>query len=240
MRCRLCLQEKKLVKAHIIARCLLEPLIGDGSQMTPVALASETRPQRTQTGEYDATILCSVCDQIFAPWEEYSARLIYETARPYAEDGISQPYFVVPQYDYAQLKLCLLSILWRMSISSRPAYSHINLGGRFEGIIRDMILNRDPGTPDLLPISIVKLLDQRGQRSYMAPKQQIEMEIDTYVVGLPGHAFQVVVDDKPLPLPLGVNVLMPDRPLSISYGFLPWTPAWEQRLDSVRSRRIRE
>ena len=47
--------------------------------------------------------------------------------------------------DYGQVKLCLLSILWRAGISSIDAFSEVSLGSRHEARMREMILSGDPG-----------------------------------------------------------------------------------------------
>jgi hypothetical protein len=107
MLCRLCLQDKKLVEAHIIPRCFLAHLSENEGQMTRLSVEPGSYLQRSQTGEYDSEILCGLCDGSLGPWEEYSADLLYEVARPYAEDHVADEVFSVPQYDYAQLKLCL-------------------------------------------------------------------------------------------------------------------------------------
>src|ERR1019366_6434777 len=65
---------------------------------------------RRHTGVYDRQILCAECDSSFSPWEEYTAKLLCQTAPAYyktARDG----FYIIPEYDYAKLKLCLLSIL---------------------------------------------------------------------------------------------------------------------------------
>jgi hypothetical protein len=52
--------------------------------------------------------------------------------------------YVIQDLDYHRLKLYLLSLLWRMGVSSLPEFQLIRLGPH-EARIRDMLLGDDPG-----------------------------------------------------------------------------------------------
>lgn len=74
MLCRFYEEDNELVEAHIIPRCLLQPL---KSRSGPMVLVSKgSYPKRLPTGQYDDKILCADCDNKFAPWEEYTADLL--------------------------------------------------------------------------------------------------------------------------------------------------------------------
>src|ERR1700730_7497478 len=87
----------------------------------PITLNSLTR------GGMDSRVrrfLCADCDSQFSPWEKYTAALLvndgaydqFQQAKP------GEDFYTIQIYDYASLKLCLLSILWKMSISDRDSY----------------------------------------------------------------------------------------------------------------------
>jgi hypothetical protein len=72
----------------------------------------------------------------------------FQRAKP---NHTNQDYFYsVQEYDYASLKLCLLSILWKMSVSRRPEFNSIRLGP-FEEPIRQMLWNKNPGRANEFP-----------------------------------------------------------------------------------------
>jgi hypothetical protein len=182
-------------------------------------------PIRAPTGEYDPGILCGACDSSFAPWEEYSAELLHKNAPP-ININTRKLGSTIPTYDYAALKLCLLSILWRMSVSEREVFERIALG-RYEPLIRELLLRKDPGPPSELPIHIIRYTDPLGWLTMWEPERVKIKGVNFFTFGLPGYKIITKVDRKPFPFPapvLGAG-LMPDKAL---FMFL-------QPIDSGRS-----
>jgi hypothetical protein len=118
--------------------------------------------QRPSSGEYEANLLCGVCDnETLGRYESYAEKFltslvtrspgdfIVETGR--SETGIELTR--CRNVDYAKFKLFLLSILWRASISKRDVFSDIYLGP-YEEQLRKMIKDGDPGSVDCFPILI--------------------------------------------------------------------------------------
>jgi hypothetical protein len=224
MICRLCELEKDLVEAHIVATCLHDPLLDPSGPMIHVSIDPQTFPRRSPTGEYDTEILCQSCDNFFSPWENYTANLlmrtddIYRRTEEAGQKGAA--FFEVGVYDYASLKLCLLSILWRMSVSTRPAYKDIQLGP-FESVIREMLLKKDPGPTDIFPIYIARVFGYVASSSMIGTKRSKETGINIYNLGLPGYCAIIKVDRRPLPIFAGPTVLDPTKPLTLLLQHLP-------------------
>ena len=153
MLCRFCEEDKTLIEAHIIARCLHEPLQHPSGPMMLVSKELDSHPKRLRTGQYDSEILCADCDNKFSPWENYTAKLLMTAGayERYREANPGEDFYRIPEYDYASLKLCLLSILWRMSISKLPSFRRIALGP-FEAVIRRMLVDKNPGRTDEFPV----------------------------------------------------------------------------------------
>ena len=134
-------KNKKLIEAHIIPRCQLQPLNSPSGPM--VLVGKDTYAKRLQMGQYDNKILCADCDNKYASWEDDTADLLvkadaydrFQQARP------GENFYTIQDYDYASLKLCLLSILWKMSVSDRDVFKEVRLG-KFEATIRRMLLER--------------------------------------------------------------------------------------------------
>jgi hypothetical protein len=168
MLCQFCEEDKPLIEAHIIAKCLLKPLHSPSGPMMHVSKGSY--PKRLPTGYYDNKILCADCDNKFAPWEKYAAKLLmkddaYNLFQRAKADHTNQDYFYsVQEYDYASLKLCLLSILWKMSVSRRPAFKSIRLGP-FELPIRQTLRDMNPGRADEFPTVILRLTGELDSRA---------------------------------------------------------------------------
>jgi hypothetical protein len=131
--------------------------------MMLVSKELNSHPKRLRTGQYDSEILCADCDNKFSPWENYTAKLLMTAGayERYREAKPGEDFYRIPEYDYASLKLCLLSILWRMSISNLPSFRRIALGP-FEAVIRRMLVDKNPGRTDEFPVFIVRLKDEVG------------------------------------------------------------------------------
>jgi|ERR1700674_33900 len=222
MKCRLCGEEKKLVEAHIIAKCLLTPLFVQGGPPRIFTKKQNTFPKRIPTGEYDNEILCGGCDRVFSPWEEYTADLLMRKNNVYAaaeEAGRrGEGLFKIDSYDYAQVKLCFLSILWRMSISKRPTFKEVALGA-YEERIRAMLRSADPGPWNKLPILIYRLFDEWASGSMFGPMRNTTDGLNVYQIGLPGYYALIKVDNRPMKGIFPGVALAPDVPLCISLQF---------------------
>jgi hypothetical protein len=70
-----------------------------------------------------------------------------------------EDFYTIQDYDYGSLKLCLLSILWKMSISDLHSFREVALGP-FEATIRRMLLDKNPGRTDEFPMFIYRLVGE--------------------------------------------------------------------------------
>ena len=155
MGCQLCGQHKKLIEAHIIPRSWHATLRLPNGPVLKLHKDLSVYPKASQTGEYDPQLLCGCCDNKFSPWEDYTGNILFQELKPeMIQSGpTGQRWYTIPEYDYAAIKLCLLSILWRMSLSKRASFAEVQLG-RFESQFKDMILRKDPGDPATFPTFI--------------------------------------------------------------------------------------
>jgi hypothetical protein len=216
LRCRLCGEERKLIEAHILARCLHEPLLHPSGPMMRLSKDAATPPRASQTGEYDTDILCAACDNEFSPWDKYARDLLFQ---PLPSDKVTtgpsgQKFYIIGAYDYRRLKLFFLSLLWRMSISRRKAFQNIRLGP-FEEQIRARLLAEDPGRAEDFAVYINRYGDALGNSVMMESRQERLAGIRIYNVGLPGYIGAIKVDSQPIPVDIGPLVLNPDAPLIV-------------------------
>ena len=93
-----------------------------------------------------STLLCGACEQKIGDWETYVSRIFH---------GIDQisgsrtgDTIVLEGLQYAPMKLFLLALLWRAGVSTLPVFRETNLR-EHEAILRKMLLNADPGLPEL-------------------------------------------------------------------------------------------
>jgi hypothetical protein len=164
------------------------------------------------TGEYDSEILCAECDNYFSPWEKSTANLLLKDPQylqPIPLDG----YVKVKKYDYASVKLCLLGILWKMSISRKDVFQRISLG-RYQDEIRNMLLDRNAGPAIKFPILIERYRDRFGWLTMWGAARAKVDGVNFCAFGIPGHRIHVLVDRRPHPCTDLLKVcLKPDEPL---------------------------
>lgn len=168
----------------------------------------KSHPKKSPTGQYDGTILCADCDGLFSPWEQYTADTLTAAYAydKYKEKNITDDFYVIDGFDYFRLKLCLLSILWRMSVSTLPSFSNVQLGP-FEASIRQMLKDKNPGSADEFPIFLVRLIDEVGSATLRATVRRKRYGVNVYDLGLPGYIAFIKVDKQLTPMPLGPKSL---------------------------------
>jgi len=143
MTCRLCKQNKELIKSHIIPKFFFKYLYpkkrieGDA-----LWLIDDTRVinKRVRVGPYEK-LLCKECDNKFGYYDDY-AKQVFIDQKPIYYSKTNEA-LLFTKIDHKRLKLFLLSMLWRASVSSLPFFSGVDLGP-YEISIRDIILNENP------------------------------------------------------------------------------------------------
>lgn len=149
MICKLCGEEKPLIKAHVIPRSFhrIDPN-GDGPPRL-VTNAEGRFTQKVPKGVYDATILCGECERRFSAWDDYGDELFMKSWDSFTKMFHNGRHigYELPAFDYARLKLFVVSVLWRASVSTHPMFYKIDLGPR-EAVLRQSIQNADPGPVD--------------------------------------------------------------------------------------------
>lgn len=215
MLCRLCERQKKLIEAHVIPRCLHAPLKTTNPMLT-LSKDPSVHPRGSHTGEYDTSILCAECDNVLGQWDDYACDLlIYKVPEQKVQTRPNgQQYYFLRDYHYAQFKIFFLSVLWRMSISTRPMFQTVSLGP-FESQLRQKLLHEDPGGAEDFAVFIYRYVDELGRSTMLGTRAERLEGIKVYNVGLPGYLAVVKVDDQRLPLPVGPLVLARGKPLTI-------------------------
>lgn len=144
-KCRLCLKEKGLCDSHIIPEFLYKTLYNNKHKF--IGITENGINTKIQKG-FKEYLLCSECEAIFSKYETYVASKIY---MPIVENIYDGDHTIIPDVDYTKLKLFLLSLLWRISISGIEQFRNVDLGSRHNENIRTMLCNKDPGDADDYP-----------------------------------------------------------------------------------------
>jgi hypothetical protein len=123
-------------------------------EITDVKAGKITRPQKA----WRERLLCAKCEAVISRYERHARRLFVDPLPPH-QPGASKAR-IHGRVEYARLKLFLLSIPWRSSVSSHPVFKHVSLGPH-EEVIRQMLLDGRPGEATEYPILVWALHFQR-------------------------------------------------------------------------------
>lgn len=187
--CKFCDREKLLIeKSHIIPKCFQKPLKNDRNEMTVIDPERRKRPP-VQDFFFEGNILCSDCDNMFGKDEDYTARFFNK----YRNDSIipirevPNPFgkFIFYNIDTMRIKKCLLSILWRMSISNRTEFKHINLG-KLELRLKNGLKTDDFTKETFFPVQIgtTKHINDIKARFLKVPNKSIKLKTgNSYAFG---------------------------------------------------------
>lgn len=136
--CRLCQQITTLVDSHIIPKFHLKPL-KEAEGHFYIISSDPTKPELKEQKGVTEHLLCTKCDtERVQRNEEHLARVIFGG---YPLDGKQDSRVLrVTGYNYQKVKNGLLSVLWRMSITSDDYFKAVKLGPKHEENIRQALL----------------------------------------------------------------------------------------------------
>ncbi|MBL7154102.1 MAG: hypothetical protein ISS79_10310 [Phycisphaerae bacterium] len=140
-KCRLCGRDSELRESHIIPRSIIK-MIRDESLNNRFIELHDGQDRIIQDGPKEY-LLCDDCEQKIGRYEKYFVEAVH-----YNKHGTDKKHdskhLLIENLDYKKMKLFFLSLLWRMSISSRPEFEVVSIEGAEERI-REMILKDEPG-----------------------------------------------------------------------------------------------
>ncbi len=138
-RCCLCHSHDLLVDSHIIPDFYYKPLKQSEGQFYILSTNSAKRKINRQKGITEA-LLCARCDNgRLSKYESHLAQVLFHGGSLKANQR--GPLLVFEGYNYKQIKNGLLSILWRMSLSTNPFFQNVDLGEKHQERLRTGLLN---------------------------------------------------------------------------------------------------
>lgn len=155
--CPLCRVRDGDRKSHILSDFLYQDAYDERHSL--ISFDQELQRRGKRFSSYWEQLFCSECEGRFGKWESYFADVWFN--RPKRPIKLEQEFVVIRGLDYARFKLFHLSILWRASQSTLPAFASVSLGPHDEKI-RDLLLREDASDPDVYPIAGRALRDDDG------------------------------------------------------------------------------
>jgi hypothetical protein len=203
-RCRFCEQDKvALAKAHVIPRSFFKRVRGKAKYSTELRASKKAVTEKfQQAGHYDCEILCEDCERKFTPYDTHGFSVftkVFENQNIYRDPNGFECAYLLPNVDFRLLKLFVLSVLWRASVSRLHFYRNVDLGQRHEDKIKSLIAS------DTIEHADDYQLVSSHQKGHPYPKVILEpwkrrVEHVNYVqFYLPDVQILVKVDKRPLP-----------------------------------------
>lgn len=137
MECQLCGENKKLIEAHIIPKWAYDFLYSRDDEERKKALLSigaNRYNKRRPTGSYDSEILCEKCDNLIGNKYDDMGKNFFVDEKIH-KDGLIEK---IDKPDISILRLFVLSVVWRSSISNIEEFSPFSIGS-YSQILRNII-----------------------------------------------------------------------------------------------------
>lgn len=213
--CKMCGDNKPLVRSHIIPRSFyeLEAFRQKAPQkaLSILSDSEELKPIRRPVGIYDSQLFCEDCEKIFMEYDNYAFKLLYENRKlrktMRGKDGqVLGEYY--ESYDYEKLKLFFLGVLLRAGLSEDFFFQHVTLGPYLD------VLKRTVGTGKALPPNDFAIFLEYYREAFSGPvifppaPHQIE-NVKFYYFHLGRVNFQVKLDKQKPPSDLIPIILKP-------------------------------
>jgi hypothetical protein len=203
MICKLCKKEKELLKkSHILPNFLYKPVRGEDNEFYSVSVfKNKAKSRKIHTGFFEKDILCKECDnEIISEYENYFSGILdklknREISIEEKSNNNDVKYLEIYPVNYTNTKLLFLSMIWRASISTLNQFSRIKLDYDQEEELRNMILDKNPGSEDYYPIFPMIIPGQ----SMLVTKTFIEYESDNNI------GFSLVINGTPHVFFIGNN-----------------------------------
>jgi hypothetical protein len=192
--CKLCRQHKNLLKqSHIYPTFMYKGVFDETNRGLLESLKDNREPKFYQTGIYDKNVLCENCDNVLiGRLERYAASVLptpVASANIHVIDRLENDQLTtlyVSGMDYRQLKLFVLSLLWRAHHSNNKFFQKVYIPTH-EPILREMILEGEPGSETIYQIAIVKIDRPNGEIVDMIPTPEVgegwKLDVALFMVG---------------------------------------------------------
>jgi hypothetical protein len=167
--CRLCLEEHDLIVSHIYPKWMIKHCRGGEEYKNKFGfIASKEVKVPPQDGPKEL-LLCSCCDQRIGDIEKYFKEFFVDK-KDIEIHIIDNKIHEIKYYKYKEVKLFVLSLLWRLSVSSIEDFS-IKIDIDDQEILRKMLLNEDAGVASDFPFytTLVQIDGKDDSRIMMNP-----------------------------------------------------------------------
>lgn len=206
--CKLCGKPGALVKcSHVIPKWMY----AYGPMRLLTSHTSEFE-QRSPTGVY-GQFVCADCEDKFQKWDDYAARVLRGNS---TLDTIESPSGLIRvhnfgHYDYIELKLFYLSVLWRAYACEHRFFDQLGLGNYAE-TLANCLLTKDKSLIDSIDVwpTYSRHLFALG---VLEPRLVSLNDMSYWQLYMPHYQALIKIDEKPSPEHLKHMMLTEGKPL---------------------------
>ena len=226
MRCRFCdKHDASPAKSHIIPRSFFGLVRGQEkySVVMRVSKKAVTRLHYTQAGIYDSEILCVECEKRFSPYDAHGFAVfteVFQHKKLYLENSGIPCAFLLPNVDFRLLKLFVLSVLWRASVSRHDFFLGVDLGRRHEEKIKSLISNDTVDGADDYEFVCFHQVGHTYPKVMLRPWSRKISAVNYVQLYLPDIQILVKVDKRRFSDPFPKIAIQPNPPHYLA--FLPY------------------
>ncbi len=213
-KCNLCGTVKKLCKAHIIPKSFYYGLRKNNEIPYLYSVGLSIHPKRIRVGIYDNNILCLECDHTIGKFDCYAAELLLQPSYNII-DYKDEKFIKIDTFNYIQLKIFLLSVVWRASITSIDIFSSIYLG-EYESIIKAIIAESKLLYDEYFSCILIKY-DSELANNIPNPEMRNFNGINYCRLRMAQYLFIIKIDKRPFDVEFIKYIMKPEKPLMIVY-----------------------
>lgn len=213
MLCKFCEKSPPSVKAHSTPRSFFLAHAKPGEAPQLVSPSPKFHPKRLPIGVYDQQMLCSKCEPKFSAWDSYGYQF-FHSAPPEQIFSDRVAAYRIANVDYSKLKLFVISVLWRCSVSTQDFYSDVSLGP-YEDRAKRHLLDSTPGPYSEFAIFVERFTHPAHLIPMLCPLPTRIDGIRFYQFVWNGYLVSVKTDGRSLPIYMERVVLRPGQPLII-------------------------
>src|ERR1017187_4523881 len=155
--CRLCLREADLCNSHVVPEFFFAQLYDETHRYYAVTNTKGEQIRLLQKGMREK-LLCLNCENQFSGYEHHARSVLYGGTEVACEE-LGQG-FRVHGIEYGLFKLFLMSLLWRLAITSLRFWRVLDLGEHHQERLRAMLLSGNPGEPWQYGCTVIGLLHE--------------------------------------------------------------------------------
>ncbi len=137
-KCKLCKKEEKLVDSHIIPQSFFNVIAPDNDSR--IIDNQKSHPKRCPSGVYDQ-IACNECENLFALGDDYIKKFFTNKDFSRTLNIGNMKGHVIEKFDLDKINEFIAALLWRSSVSSQDFYERVNVGKKYERLLRKYIMS---------------------------------------------------------------------------------------------------